>query len=190
MFAIYSLTVFFILSNLFIIFIHTNNNFSISWMGPCPCLVKIVDFISVLSSTSCFIINLLLLLFLWLYVRPVVSRRPSVHNKRHSKIKRPISVILQVHACLLASSYTEGLPKWEYHEPETLGEGGGLQTAQQISSTMSRCSTQHTEQSDATLALPSHSPPSGSFCETKYFHMVIRSHPSTQSNNTIFTPVL
>jgi hypothetical protein len=48
--AIYLLTVFFNLCNFFIIFIHINNNFSISWMGPCHCLVKIVT--SYVSSVA------------------------------------------------------------------------------------------------------------------------------------------
>jgi hypothetical protein len=54
--------------NLFIIFIHVNNNFSILWMGPCHCLVKIVDLIGVLSSTSWFIINLVIYLFFFFFV--------------------------------------------------------------------------------------------------------------------------
>jgi hypothetical protein len=50
--AIYLLTVFFNLSNLFITFIDINNNFSISWISPCCCLVIIVDFINAEPNTT------------------------------------------------------------------------------------------------------------------------------------------
>lgn len=61
----------------------------------------------------------------------------------------------------------------------THNEVKGLQTAQQDATTLSRCSANQTEQHHATLALPSQSPPSESFCETKYVHNVIKSHPVT-----------
>jgi hypothetical protein len=56
--AMYLLIVFFNLSNLFITFIDVNNNFSISWMGPGRCLVKIVDFIGAEPNTASRILSL------------------------------------------------------------------------------------------------------------------------------------